>query len=284
MERFRKSLIQHGLHNDRVYMMKVDSEDCPDVIGYAEKLAKANDYSKIFAKVPKCCRQFFLQEGFIEEAAVPALFNEQETGYFFSKFTSPWRRRERAPETVSSVLEVAENKSDQDTPDQELHPRFSWRIMHKDDVHTMAQLYKQVFATYPFPIIDPDYLSETMDQNVIYHGIFDGEKLVAISSAEIDFAGKHVEMTDFATLPDYRGQGLASYLLDKMEQDVSSSGIRTAYTIARAYSYGMNITFAKHSYEYSGTLINNTQISGNLESMNVWHKPLGLQERMIWKS
>ena len=36
----------------------------------------------------------------------------------------------------------------------------------------------------------------------------------------------------------------------------------------------MNITFARQGYAFSGTLYNNTNISGNLESMNVWHKPL----------
>ncbi|NIP49233.1 MAG: GNAT family N-acetyltransferase [Phycisphaerae bacterium] len=104
--------------------------------------------------------------------------------------------------------------------------------------------------------------------------MFNGDELVALSSAEVDFNGGNVEMTDFATLSDYRGQGLATFLLDRMEEDVRSGGIQTAYTIARAYSYGMNITFAKHGYQYAGTLVNNTQISGQLESMNVWHKHL----------
>ena len=36
----------------------------------------------------------------------------------------------------------------------------------------------------------------------------------------------------------------------------------------------MNITFAKHGYSFAGTLTNNTQISGQLESMNVWYKAL----------
>jgi hypothetical protein len=44
------------------------------------------------------------------------------------------------------------------------------------------------------------------------------------------------------------------------------------YTIARSYSAGMNITFAKQDYKYTGTLINNTNIFGKIESMNVWYK------------
>ena len=36
----------------------------------------------------------------------------------------------------------------------------------------------------------------------------------------------------------------------------------------------MNITFARQDYVLAGTLVNNTNISGSLESMNVWYKSL----------
>jgi putative beta-lysine N-acetyltransferase len=79
-------------------------------------------------------------------------------------------------------------------------------------------------------------------------------------------------MTDFAILPEFRGDGLAGAMLGGMELTLGRIGISTAYTIARAVSYGMNITFARAGYRYAGTLINNTHIAGGLESMNVWHK------------
>ncbi len=53
---------------------------------------------------------------------------------------------------------------------------------------------------------------------------------------------------------------------------MAKRGIATLYTIARAISPSMNITFAKCGYAFGGTLINNTQISGSIESMNLWHK------------
>jgi putative beta-lysine N-acetyltransferase len=81
-------------------------------------------------------------------------------------------------------------------------------------------------------------------------------------------------MTDFATLPDGRGRGIALSLLALMEQDPKVRTMRTAYTIARSLSPGMNITFAKAGYAYGGTLTNNTDISGSIESMNIWYKPL----------
>lgn len=138
----------------------------------------------------------------------------------------------------------------------------------------MATLYRQVFATYPFPIHDEAYLRQTMAEDVIYFGIWEGDELIALTSAEMDRQGENAEMTDFATRPDCQGRGLANYLLAQAEAAAAQCGIKTAYTIARSYSPGMNITFARNGYTYSGTLTHNTQISGTLESMNVWHKSL----------
>ena len=44
--------------------------------------------------------------------------------------------------------------------------------------------------------------------------------------------------------------------------------------MARSLSYGMNIAFSKMGYNYSGTVINNANISGAIESLNIWHKDL----------
>ena len=134
--------------------------------------------------------------------------------------------------------------------------------------------FKEVFESYPFPIHDPVYLQKTMKSHIQYFYVSDRGRFVALSSAEMNHSCKNVEMTDFATLQAYRGRGLAVHLLGTMEKEMKERGIKTAYTIARAVSAGMNITFAKMGYAFSGTLINNTNISGNIESMNIWYKRL----------
>jgi len=138
----------------------------------------------------------------------------------------------------------------------------------------MASLYKKIFISYPFPIYQPQYLEQTMKTHVDYFGAELEGKLVALSSAEKDKENKNVEMTDFATLPEWRGYGLAQNLLLKMEKYIRQEKFLTAYTIARAYSLGMNLVFANNDYIYRGCLINNTNISGQIESMNVWSKNL----------
>ena len=75
-------------------------------------------------------------------------------------------------------------------------------------------------------------------------------------------------------LPSRRKRGMATQLLGVMDAHAREAGLRVAYTIARACSYGMNITFGRRGYRYAGTLVNNTQIAGAIESMNVWYKLL----------
>jgi putative beta-lysine N-acetyltransferase len=150
--------------------------------------------------------------------------------------------------------------------------RIELRILGENDAAALARLYKSVFKTYPFPIFDVDYIKKTMRDNVRYYGIFDKEKLIAASAAEMSKTEKNAEMTDFAVSPVYRAKNLALQLLQEMEKDIFQSDIKTLYSIVRALSPAMNITFAKAGYYFAGTLKNNTNISGQIESMNVWYK------------
>ena len=113
-----------------------------------------------------------------------------------------------------------------------------------------------------------------MKSHVDYFGVERYGGLIALSAAEIDESAQNVEMTDFATLPEWRGNGMGVQLLLHMEKEIQLKGIKTAYTIARAKSIGINITFSKLGYAYGGRLKNNTNISGNIESMNVWYKTI----------
>ena len=59
-----------------------------------------------------------------------------------------------------------------------------------------------------------------------------------------------------------------------MEKAMQQQGITSRFTIARLISSAMNKSFLTAGYLYGGTLINNTNISGSIESMNVWYKNL----------
>ena len=264
--------IQHGPLNDRIYLMKMPEEaKATKVIEAIEEIAEDREYGKIFVKAPEKRYLPFRENGYEIEAAVPGFYQGEEQALFMVKYLDREREQLEKPEVLKEIIEVSREKPTLEA--QGLPTQHEIRELTKEDTLEMAQIYQQVFPTYPFPINDPIYLQEVMDDFVRSFGVFapDGS-LISLAACEIDRKNQNVEMTDFATLPEHRGQGLAHELLMHMEEAMKESGIKTAYTIARAKSFGMNITFSKAGYGFGGLLKNNTNISGSIESMNVWYK------------
>ncbi|WP_303720211.1 putative beta-lysine N-acetyltransferase [Malonomonas rubra] len=277
IEELGKSVVQHGPENERIYLMKLATEDMPEIISSMNDLAARHRYSKVFIKVPQSVKEAFETAGYKTEATVPNLFNGSETGLFMARYFDAKRQTDPDARLVRKVLDAAYVKAEQNHAvrlPEDCHCRLS------SPAHCvqMAELYRQTFASYPFPIDDPEYLAKTMAKNVLYAGIWRGRQLLALASAEIDHQNSNAELTDFATDPDWRGHGLANLLLQHLEEELRLFEIKTSYTIARSTSYGMNICFAQNGYQFSGTLVKNTQIGGSLESMNVWHKSLAGEE------
>lgn len=266
------SLIQHGSLNDRIYLMKLAGQDASIILERLSELARKNNYSKIFCKIPKWIAPIFLSDGYIQEANIPRFYNDEEDALFVSKFLDSNRQLaiEKGPfEAMSSLLKGAHSIKKRAGNE---HSEYQLRKLNESDVEKITEIYKEVFLSYPFPIHDPKYILETMNKNVQYYGAAKNNELVAIASSEMDIKGLNAEMTDFATRKKALGNNLSVLLLQKMEVEMKEQGIKTLYTIARLNSVAMNKTFLKLDYCYSGTLINNTNIAGNIESMNVYHK------------
>lgn len=275
IESFGNSLIQHGKHSNRIYVMKCASAEAEAsaLIPQLNQLAHDHHYSKIIAKIPAPLNPLFTAAGYQLEATIPGFYQGQESCQLLGKYFCPIRKNPANGRELKKILDHATAKKN--TPAiKALPPEFTIRLLREADIPLMAQLYSKVFKSYPFPIFESTYLRETMADHVLYYGVFNRERLVALSSSETDPDNLNAEMTDFAVLPDYRGHQLALHLLKEMESHMIATGYQLLYTIARAASYGMNSTFARAHYDYGGTLINNTQISGSIESMNIWYKEL----------
>ncbi|HMM05060.1 MAG TPA: putative beta-lysine N-acetyltransferase [Clostridiales bacterium] len=267
-----ESVLQHGKHGDRVYLMKFSPKDFPAIIGELYRLAEKYGYGKIFAKVPAWAKGEFEAAGYRCEARVPRLYDGREDACFMARFFDKKRELPRERDKAEEIIRLS-----QAAPPQKpgaLPEAFACSVLTLADAPEMAAVYREVFPTYPYPIDDPAYIEETMADHAVYFGIKENGKLVALCAGEMEMESRFAEMTDFATLPPYRCQGFASYLLAEVEREMVKRGMLTVYTIARSLSYGMNLTFARHGYCYGGTLINNTQIGGSIESMNVWFKTL----------
>ena len=265
------SLVQHGPANDRVYLMKLDPADLPDIVSDIYDLGRLYGYSKLFAKVPADATKHFTQLGFVDEARVPFMHKGERAGYFMSKYLDRNRAVPRNIERISAVLEQAERKRRHPVSPVDEDASIRLRLGNAEE---LSELYGTVFDTYPFPLDDPSFIRQSMVADTAYFGIESEGRIVAAASIEMDMEWRCAEMTDFATLPEYRAKGAACRLLATMENALRDINIKVAYTIARAESFGMNIVFAKAGYSFGGTLHNNTQIAGKLESMNVWHKQI----------
>lgn len=267
--KINNSLIQHGPENDRVYIMKIDKSETEKIIHHAKDLATDKGYGKIFAKVPASEIKKFDNNGFQIEAKVPGFYSGKEDGVFMAKYFDDERSKIEEIEKIENVIKIATNKAPKVWENNK-----EIKELNQEHANEMANIYQEVFESYPFPIHDPNFLKENMENDVSYFGILQDGELVSISSSEKDPKSKNVEMTDFATLPHHRGQNHAFDLLCHMNKAMQEEKYHTAYTIARAQSIPMNVTFANAGYKYSGTLKNNTNISGSIESMNIWYKQL----------
>lgn len=266
------SLIQHGKLSDRVYLMRIsETDDTQAILDAVKKLVTTHKYSKVFGKVPEKMVPGLLENGFHHEAIIPGFYYGKTDAFLMSSFFDNDRSIPE-PEALKNFRDLLNGFDDT----QLFHPDKEVSIMELEPKHALpvTEVYKKVFESYPFPIHDPDYIIDTMKSHVRYFGIWEGSRLMAVSSAEIDAHYQNAELTDFAVDPDFRGRRLASYLLHEMEKQLVKDGLKTGYTIARLHSPAMNLTFMKNGYKYSGTLVKNTNIAGKIESMNVFYKPL----------
>ena len=267
------TLIQHGKFNDRIYLMKLSREDVPGILDKLRSIAVENEYTKIFCKVPGWAAPLFFSDGFLMEASIPRFYREKEAVFFLSKFLDSDRllgvehgRLEELAGLLRSRITAPATIEDQGI-------RAVFLRLNSTHARQITGIYRKVFLSYPFPIHDPDYITGNMKRgDVQYYGFEKNGRLIALASAEIDRKGRNAEMTDFATLPYYRGNRLSIRLLMEMEKAMKQQQISTLYTIARLNSIPMNKTFLKLRYNYAGTLIRNTNIAGRIESMNVYYK------------
>jgi putative beta-lysine N-acetyltransferase len=273
IENVKGSTIQHGPYNNRIYLMRLNTGDTKGLIAILDEMALKNGYGKIFAKIPAPEWNAFKSADYIKEAVVPGFFTGKTDGFFVAKYVSA--RRQRAP-NAENLSHPVKQSGEGSVNNIHRTGRATRDIVSckPSDAADMSVIYQEVFKSYPFPIQKPTYLKRMMKEGVRYYCIRIEGRIAAIAATETDLACENAEMTDFATVSKWRGRGLAGMLLSHMDKKARARGLKTAYTIARAASHGMNSVFQNNGYNYAGLLINNSQICGSIQSMTVWYKHL----------
>jgi len=199
------SIIQHGKYNDRIYLMKIDEKDIPAIIVEINDLAHKNSYGKILARVPLWALPLFKADGYITEAYIPGYIKGEEDIHFVSKFLNSDRLRGIETDMLRKLSNILLESSGEPGPGKT--PEYDVNIITEGDTAEVADLFRQVFKTYPFPVHDPEYIINSMKTDTRYFGIKNNKnEFIAVSSAEIDPDNLNAEMTDFAVLKSHRGK------------------------------------------------------------------------------
>lgn len=261
-------------YNQRLKVMSYSGDDLNGLIDQVEWLHRANGFDKTIVMGQRNTWQVFLRRGFVLEAVLKYYYQGEDC-FVMSKFTSQERLYSPSlAEEIALIEQITKENSSQATWPRELPTGYSIRLAQKTDIASLVELYQDIFESYPSPLVHADYLESVFQKNSLFAVCCKNEKIVASASAEIIPSLKAAELTDCATIKTERGLGLMASILDFLESELTKRNYVCAYTMARARSYGMNNVFNRLGYEFMGRLINNCDIYGAYEDMNIWVKKL----------
>ncbi|WP_036156700.1 putative beta-lysine N-acetyltransferase [Maribacter forsetii] len=274
IENIDGALVYHGNMHKRIYFSEAENVDLDNLLLKMKDLAKKKRYEKILGKASEKGVDVLKSKGFTVEAKIPGLYNGTIDGYFLAEYPNEERHvnDEKSIKTIATVKTIAQaaNKPNTDSFFQ-MPENLKIKELSATDFHTLEDLHKKAYKYHPHQIKKADYFSKLKDLNHQFYGLFqDGELLVSAILA-VNENESNVEIVDFVTHPDYRGQNLSYFLVQDIKNKMDKLGCKTIYTMVRSTSYGLNITFSKHGFILAGTLTNNCLVRDAMESMNVWY-------------
>ncbi|MBW5448587.1 putative beta-lysine N-acetyltransferase [Cohnella sp. CFH 77786] len=242
------------------------------ICGRMIDLAREHGFTKIFIKTREEDWRMLLSRGYMLEGIYEAYFDGRDA-YCMACYLDAERRTSGSWIEEDRILERVMSLSPKPEPNA---PEAGCRLRkaEKEDAQTLASLYASVFGTYPTPIMDPAYVAKAVGGKAVFYVYEHEGRIVSAASAEINASCRNAEITDCATLTAYRGKGLMRLLIRALEEELTERRIRSAYSLSRAMSFGMNAALRQSGYRYSGRLTKNCDIGGQFEDMNLWVKIL----------
>jgi len=201
--------------------------------------------------------------GFTFEGKMRGYWEDESKAELWSKMTS--NRSKAAWQNGSTFIESpASNNS---LPDV-------CRVVDAEDAPAIQSLMTTAFPDYQIPT-DPAVIKHALATNAVHgRGIFatDGS-LLAYASAEFQQAGGSVEITDCATTPASRGQGLMSKIIENLANDMSEVfEINHCHAFAREDQPAMQKVFKKLGWKERGRLVNHFRVGSTWLSACIWGK------------
>ncbi|TCX48913.1 putative beta-lysine N-acetyltransferase [Dehalobacter sp. 14DCB1] len=233
--------------------------------------AKQENLGKIISNCHKKDLSIFEECGFVAEGIIDGFF-QGEDAICMSLFLEKKRECSLYEEKENRIIDYCVKNTNKFELTK--NKKYTIRQAVPDDIPQMIQLFQTIFETHPTPIFSREYLLEVMRDHVLFMVAEEEGKIISIASAELDKQHMNAEITDCATYPKYRGRNILSELIFQLETHLKRDGFVTAYSLSRANNLGINRSLSKLGYIYRGRLINNCNISGGYEDMNIWVKAL----------
>lgn len=237
-----------------------------------DSLAQEHQMTKVIVKAKREDIEILLANGFILEAILKGYYSGTDAFSMALYYDLERRTSENWIKEDDILNEVMKLPLSHAT--KELDASLELCLGTKEDAVQLAELYGEVFETYPTPMNKASYIKEVMDEGTIFYVIKKDGKVISAASAEVNQKYSNAEVTDCATLPEFRKHGFMKILIRALEQELFNRSIFCAYSLARSLSFGMTASFHQLGYTYTGRLIKNCDIYGNFEDMNVWVKNL----------
>lgn len=262
-------LLYFDYFNSRLKILKYNvlSNDLTDEI---LRHAKRENLGKVIINCREEDLDVLKKAGFVVEGVINGFFRGKDA-QCVSFFIDKERAQAKRVEEKDKILKMCMDKIPISQP-EELKEGYQLIDCGEKEIPQMIEIFKDIFKTYPSPVFDANYLKKMIKEKMLFKAILKNGKIISIASADMDEENLNAEITDCATYPEYRGQGLLTNLIYSLENDIRKKGYYTLYSLSRAINPGINILLRKQGYHYKGRLINNSNICGGFEDMNIWVK------------
>lgn len=245
--------------------------DIQEILSYLEDVAQKQGLTKSICLVKEADIESFMAYGYVIEA-ISKWYFQGIHAYVLCKYFSVKRHDMSFEQEENDILLLIGKQVLE--PRKPLKEGFVARRATVEDAPALSEVYTQCFEVYPTPLKEISYIEKCIQGDTIFQVVTFEGKVVSAASAEMNSREKNAELTDCATLPEFRKYGLIRYLLYLLEEEMRTMGYVSIYSIARALSFGMNKALYQEDFQYTGRLCMNCYIFDKLEDMNLWVKKL----------
>lgn len=265
--------VSHDIYSDRVRCDHPHVED-PEALGHALiGTAEALDRGRVMVMAPASLEDGLHAAGLDTEGLIPGFYRGEEDCAVMGWWQSESRRRLADPEGVHQVKALMSAREGEPTTVSQ-HAPVQTTLASVEDAEAIAELLGETFPQYPTPSDDPVYVAEAIEGGTPFRMVRAEGEIVACASADLVTDARTAELTDCATRPSHRGQGLMRALLEDLMGDLRDMDYPTAFTLARARIPGVNLAFQRLGFEFRGTMTRSCRIGDGIEDMNILSRAL----------